>query len=252
MEKNKIHFSLQEIGLSDKEIALYLAALKSGESGMSNLARLAELKRTSAYVVFNSLEQKGLLVGFDTKTGKKFMAKEPHYLLSKLQKETVAIEDVLPDLMAMSNKTKQRPKITYYEGVEDYKRIVEECLHYPNTIIRHIGSLTEGYRTLGKDYDLKYFMPTRIKNNIKLKALYLSESKSLFVQDDDEKQLRQVRFLPEIVELKTLTLIYGHRVVISTSKDNLITVVIDSEEVAVDEKIKFDLLWEAFSNQVNK
>ncbi len=245
MDKNKIYFSLKEIGLNDKEIALYLAALKNGESGMSRLSKAANLKRTSAYVVFSSLEQKGLLSSVDASSGKKFIAKEPRYLLSKLRKEAEAVAEVLPELMAFSNNVKQKPRITYYEGVEDYKRIVEECLHYPNSTIRHIGSLAEGHRSLGKDYDLRYFAPNRIKNNISLKAIYLPEVKPLF--NENNRQLREVRFLPDTTKLKTLTLIYGHRVVISTSKDNLLTIVIDSEEVASDERMKFDLLWDALS-----
>jgi len=245
MEKNKIYFSLQEIGLSDKEIALYLAALKSGESGMSSLARAAGLKRTSAYVVFSSLEQKGLLGVFSTKSGQKFIAKDPNYLLAKLKKDASAVADVLPELVAMNNKAKQGPKITYYEGIDNYQRIMEECLQYPDTTIRHIGSLAEGHRSLGRDYDFKYFAPSRIKNNIFLKAIYLPELKPLFINND--KQKREVRFFPDSAKLKTLTLIYENRVVISSSKENLITVVIESEEIANDEKTKFDLLWSALA-----
>ena len=244
---------MQEIGLNDKEIALYLATLKNGESGMSTLARIAGLKRTSAYVVFESLEQKGLLSSFNAKSGQKFIAKEPGYLLQKLQKETSAIKDALPDLMAMSSKAKQAPQITYYEGVENYQRIIEECLQRPGIILRHIGSLAEGHQVLTKDYDQKYFVPTRIKNKISIKAIYLADVKDLFVADDGS-QLREVRFLPEAVQMKTLTLIYGHRVVIATSKEHLVTVVIDSEEIAKDEKMKFDLLWSVLpkASHVNK
>ena len=241
MEENKIYFSLREIGLSDKEIALYLAALNNGQSGLSSLARQAGLKRTSAYVVFNSLKEKGLLDSLNTKSGAKFIAKDPQYLLDKLKKESGAIAAILPELLALNNKTKKRPRITYYEGIEDYKRIMEECLHTPNIKLRHIGSLSEGHRSLGRSYDLKYFMPTRIKNNISLQAIYNINVKPLFM--DNEQQLREIRYLPKNINLKTLTLIHGSRVVISTSRENLITIVIDSEEIANDEKDKFDLLW---------
>ncbi|MHB8903970.1 MAG: TrmB family transcriptional regulator [Patescibacteria group bacterium] len=243
MEENKIYFSLREIGLSDKEIALYLAALNSGRSGMSALARQAGLKRTSAYVVFNSLKEKGLLDSLDTKSGAKFIAKDPQYLLDKLKKESGAIAAILPELMALNNKKKNRPRITYYEGIDDYKRIMEECLHTPNITLRHIGSLSEGHRSLGRSYDLKYFMPTRIKNNIFLKAIYSDNVKPLFI--NSEQQLRDIRYLPKSLNLKTLTLIYGSRVVISTSRENLLTIVIDSEEIANDEIAKFDLMWSA-------
>lgn len=245
MEENRIYFSLQEIGLTDKEIALYLAALKNGECGMSALAKKSGLKRTSAYVVFNSLKQKGLLSSIKTKSGLKFIASDPQHLVYKLKKNVSIASAILPDLMAMDNTVKQRPKITYYEGVDDYKRIMEECLQTPHATLRHIGSLTEGYRSLGRSYDLKYFAPTRIKNNIFLKGIYLPEVKPLFT--NNSQQLREIRYLPETVRLKTLTLIHGTKVITSTTKENLVIVVIDSEEIANDEKNKFDLLWESLA-----
>jgi predicted transcriptional regulator len=241
MEENKIYFSLREIGLSDKEIALYLAALKNGNAGMSVLARQADLKRTSAYVVFSSLKEKGLLDSLETKSGAKFIAKDPQYLLDKLKKESGSIVAILPELMAINTSVKKRPRITYYEGIDDYKRIMEESLHTPNITLRHIGSLSEGHRSLGRSYDLKYFMPTRIKNNIFLKAIYPENVKPLFINNG--QQLREIRYLPKKMNPKTLTLIYGSRVVIATSRENLMTIVIDSEEIASDEKDKFDLMW---------
>ena len=86
-------------------------------------------------------------------------------------------------------------------------------------------------------------MPTRIKNNIFLRAIYPDNVKPLFTNNG--QQLREVRYLPKNMNPKTLTLIYGSRVVIATSRENLMTIVIDSEEIANDEKDKFDLMWSA-------
>jgi hypothetical protein len=196
-------------------------------------------------VVFNSLKEKGLLDSLETKSGAKFIAKDPQYLLDKLKKESGAIAAILPELMAINTSVKKRPRITYYEGVDDYKRIMEESLHTPNITLRHIGSLVEGHRSLGRSYDLKYFMPTRIKNNISLKAIYPENVKPLFINNG--QQLREIRYLPKNINPKTLTLIYGSRLVIATSRENLMTIVIDSEEIANDEKDKFDLIWSGLS-----
>lgn len=243
METTDIHFSLREIGLSDKEIDLYLAALKKGECGMSELSRLAGIKRTSAYVLFANLEKRGLIGSFKSRRGMRFVAKDPRYLIEKNKKELSALNEIMPSLEALSNINIKKPRITYYEGVADYIRVIEECLLKPHTTIRHIGSLAEGHKSFGKEYDLQHFIPRRLKNNIFLKALYTPEVKEVFVKDSPFN-LREVKCLPLQNKIKTLTLIHENKVIISTSRENLGIMVIESEEIATAEREKFDLLWD--------
>ncbi|GEM_PF-6763953 len=70
-------------GLTKKEAGLYLASLALGEATMSALARWAKLKRTSAYLVFKSLEDRGLMGSFKMSTGLRFVATKPEILLAK-------------------------------------------------------------------------------------------------------------------------------------------------------------------------
>ena len=76
--------TLKELGLDDGEVALYLASLKLGEAGMSELSREAELKRTSAYVVFQALEKKGLMGSFKMRSGLRFVATPPDNAIKPL------------------------------------------------------------------------------------------------------------------------------------------------------------------------
>lgn len=240
---NKLEFSLREAGLDSREIQLYLASLKIGDSGMSELARVAGIKRTSAYVVFDALEAKGLLGTYTTKSGKRFVAKSPKFLFDKAKRQFEAMQEILPELEAISAKNDKKPKITYYEGAEQYRNVVEECLLRPNTIIRHIGSLAYGHEVLSDSYDTKHFAPERIKKNIFLKGLYFPDVKKFF-KDDDDKKKREIRYLPKEFDFKTLTLICENKVIITTTKEQLIVVVIESNEIAEAETKKFDLLWD--------
>lgn len=242
MKTDTIHLSLREIGLNEKEIDLYIAALQIGEAGMSELARVAGLKRTSAYLIFKSLEEKGLLGSFRTKAGQKFVAQNPKYLIDKAKKEMEAVSLILPELQAIRSKTTKKPKITYYEGAADYIRIVEEALHKPKITLRQIGSLSEGHKVLTKDYDLKHFVPRRIQQGIFLKAIFTPDSKYIF-QNEKPTYLRDIKFLPDNTKVKTLTLIYEDKVIISTTKENLVVIVIESKEIADAEKEKFDFLF---------
>lgn len=236
--------TLSKIGLTGREATVYLAALMLGECGMSELAEKSGLKRTSAYVIAEQLEIKGILGTFKTRSGTRYIAKDPKYVLDELQKHTKEFEGVLPQIQSLYKKSPIKPNVIYYEGVDDYIRAVELCLKKHNTTIYHIGSLAEGHQTLGEEYDFKYFMPERIKKNIFLKALYTPDVAYKF-KESDQKFLREIRYLPESAAIKTLTLIFGSTVIISTTKKTLVTIVIESEEVAIAERMKFELLWDA-------
>jgi sugar-specific transcriptional regulator TrmB len=234
--------SLEKLGLTDKEASAYVSAVHLGECGMSELSKKAGLKRTSAYVVCQSLEKKGLIGTYKTRLGTRFVAKDPKYLLEETHKKVAELEHILPELKALQKSNTNKPVMTYHEGPEAYVRAIEECLKKPHTTIRHIGSLTEGHRVFGEEYDFKYFMPERIKRHIYLKALYTPDIAQKL--PSDEGMLREIRFLPKEYPVKTLTLIFENTVVISTTKKTLVTVVIESDEIAEAEKLKFDLLWE--------
>ena len=230
-------------GITQPEASLYVASLGLGEAGMSELAKKADLKRTSAYVLFQSLEKKGFMGSFKTRRGMRYVAKDPSHILDKAKKEVETLQGIMPELEAIKDTKKKKPKITYYEGVDAYIEAVEESLKKPNTTLRHIGSLSEGHRALSEKYDFEYFMPTRIKKNISLRGIYTRDVSSKFKKESDSATLRQVKFLPDNYPIKTLTLIFEDKVIISTTKEHLITIVIESQEIADAECSKFDLLW---------
>jgi predicted transcriptional regulator len=244
MKNTSLLSSLEKIGLSPREAAVYLAAISLGECGMSELASKSGIQRTSAYVTVESLEQKGLIGTFKTKRGTRYLAKDPKFMLEELQRNTDLLEQVLPELSALQKKSVVKPVVTYYEGVDAYIRAVELCLKKSNTTIRHIGSIAEGHKTLGEDYDFKYFAPTRIKKHIYLKALYTPDTPHSLGGRADDGMLREILFLPASYPMKTLTLIFGSTVVISTTRKTLVTVVIESDEIAEAERSKFDLLFD--------
>lgn len=241
---------LKELGLNEKEVALYLSALALGETGMSELAKEAGLKRTSAYLVFKSLEGKGLMGSFKMKSGLRLVATRPELLVGKTRKQLEELQLILPQLKALEVKLDQKPKITYYEGREGYLIAAEDSLKVPNTTLRHIGALLETHKIVGLDYDTKYYIPQRIKNHISFKALYFaSEVENEIKNRNHTAELREIRYLPEKYLHKTSMLIYGEKVAIFSTKKELITIIIESRNIAEGERKKFDLIWDLAKNK---
>ena len=100
---------------------------------MSELARDANLKRTSAYVIFQGLEKKGLMGSFKMKSGLKFVATSPDFLLKRAEKQAENLKTLLPQLNSLAQKQDQKPQITYYEGKEGYFIASEDSLKLSNS-----------------------------------------------------------------------------------------------------------------------
>ncbi len=235
--------ALKSIGLADKEVALYLAALQLGDSGITDLAKKAGLKKTTAYLIFKSLEQRGLMGSFKMKSGMKFVATRPETLLLRTEKQVEELKKIIPELRAISNQPGKKPKITYYEGKEGYLIAVEDSLKKPNITIRHIGSLNEVHRIVGERYDLEHYIPTRIKRRIRFKALYTEDTSSTMRNLNHPAQWREIKYLPKAFTARAATMVYENKVIITSSKKDLMTIVIESDDIANAEIDKFDLIW---------
>ncbi len=239
---------LKTYGLDDGEVALYLASLKLGEAGMSELSKEGQLKRTSAYIVFQALEKKGLMGSFKMRSGLKFVATPPHILVSKTEKELADLKNILPQLNSLAQKPDQKPQVTYYEGKEGYFIASEDSLRTSNATVRHIGSISEIHNVVTEDWDLNYYIPARLKRRISFKALYFkSQMPRSFLVANHAELSREVKYLPENFLFNTSKLIYGNKIAIFSSKKELITVIIESPDIAASEIKLFEALWDSIN-----
>lgn len=243
----QIKKKLIKYGLDEKEVNFYLAALSLGESNMTELSKKSGLKRATSYAVYKSLEDKGLMGQFKKTSGLHFVALKPKNLEIKALENLENIRSIIPELDALYVENFDKPKITYFEGKEAYLRIAEESIMEPNTTLRIIGSLSDSYSVVGKDYDIKSYIPKRISRNINIQIINTADMLKDDLSKTNKDELREVRILPKKIELTSMTLIYGNTVVIVGSKNQLTMVVIDNPEIAHDEREKFDVMWNLLS-----
>ena len=234
---------LKSYGLIDAEVALYLAALTLGESPLSVTAKKAGIKRSTAYAIAKSLEEKGLLGSFRMRDGLRFVPTSPQILLALAQKRFSDISAAVPSLEAMARREPSKPHITYYEGSEGYIVAAENSLKIsPGSVIRYIGSLTEAYKVVGMEYDTQQYIPARIKRRISFRGLCFASETPKEIKSDPTG-FREIRFLPEAYVHHASSLIYEDTVAIFSSQKELITISIESQQIAEAERQKFDLLW---------
>jgi len=240
---------LKNLGLSDKEIKVYLASLELGPETMLKISRVAGVNRPTTYVQVESLIKKGLMSSFLKGKKRYFSAEPPERLLGlveKVKKDFVEKEEsfkkILPELKSIFNASGERPKVRFYEEKEGIKAIQEDILKSKFKSIDEFVAIDPAYKLFPpfpKDHrhkiDEKHKVPTKI--------IYTS-ARGPFLQA--KEGLKLARFVPlEKFPFANEIVIYGDKVAIASFEKRIMGLIIESKAVADTLRAIFDLSWEA-------
>lgn len=244
---------LKHLNFSDKEIDVYLAALKMGKGLISQLAKKAGVKRPTAYVILEKLKEKGLVSLSEKKNKQIFVAENPDKLLKmterqkeELQEKEEEIKKSLPGLKSLVKKNTGLPLFRYYEGKEGVWNILDDLTE---------SGISEAWIILpGKIFSV--FGATRFTNNVVLKrrqkgikiyAIMDKRPESLKLYDEwKEKKdtyFREYKLMPEDIELNNVVYLYANKLALIFLKEEPSGLIIESEDLFKVFKFMFDSLW---------
>lgn len=239
---------LKNIGLSDNEARVYLTMLELGPSPVVEIARKAEVNRPTAYVQIESLKKRGL-VSMQTK-GKKhlFIAESPARLEFYLDSELKDVEHkkdelgkILPDLEKLFASTDSRPQVRFFEGKEGVLAMQNMLLKSGVTEILGVSSMdsvVKVFPNIQKEYS-----PERVRKGIRSRLIY-SYSGGPVLKEDDEKVLRESRFIPpDKMPFTGDITVYGNNVAIIAFEGQVSGIVIEHPEIARSFKLFFEFMW---------
>ncbi len=116
---------LKNLGLSEKEAKIYLALLQLGPATPYQIAKKAELKRPTAYVIAEELVEKGLIVHVPGENPRKYIARTPDSFFEEAEGKLRRAKSALPELRSFQKGTVEKPSILYYEGPEGVRQAYE-------------------------------------------------------------------------------------------------------------------------------
>ncbi len=105
---------LEQTGFTEKEARVYLALLELGKGDVSDIAKIAELKRSIIYVLLEELIKRGYISELPNQKINTYHAIDPSFILNELKITTKNFSEMLPIFRTLRNKGRKRPKITYY------------------------------------------------------------------------------------------------------------------------------------------
>ncbi len=254
MNEQELISHVEDLGLSNKEAKVYIAALRVGPAAVQQIADLANVKRVTTYVVLESLIAMGL-VSQSTKGKKALYTAEPPVNLERLvqkrrrqlEHQETSLAEMLPELMGLTALPKDSPAVKLYEGEEGIRALVSTAY----TSLKGDTKIVYGVSNL--DQLLAFFpawakggvIQERVNLGIHSKLLYTSTA-GASLKADDMRFNRESRFFPaEKYAFKgDINIVGDHVVIISLSENQRMGISIHSAEMAASMKSFFEMAWD--------
>lgn len=225
---------LKGLGLSDKEISIYLALLRFGTVTATKIAQETDIDRTTSYRFLSSLINKGLVSYAIKNNVKYFTAAHPTKFVQDLKNKLEQVNGILLDLEALTNLPKEETKVELYKGKEGLKTVMKDILRErkPYTFIGEV----EKFFTELPIY-IQQWLKQVERLNIKGKLICNDKAKFQVAKTESYKLISN----NYISRVSTWT--YANKSALFIWSNPFFAVVIENEDVTQSNLNFFNFLW---------
>jgi HTH-type transcriptional regulator, sugar sensing transcriptional regulator len=233
---------LVSIGLESKEVAAYIASLELGEATVLEIAKKSGIKRPTAYVVLNILEQKGLVS--KVIKGKKsfFVPGHPKKLVTEAELRLRELKQSVPQLETLYHKDDGNPRVSIYTTKEESDRASDDMFLVKGEVW-YMGTLRlsqEAFPRTFRKLDL-----ARLSPEFRIKELIDDSPASRAYAKIVQGPHRQVRFIPRtLLPFEVDISVFGNQTLITSVKKEHFTVGIKSDEINRSFRGIFEVMWQ--------
>jgi len=227
---------LEDLGLSDGEVKVYLALLKLGPSPVSDIKKETKLHRTTIYDFVEKLINKGL-VNYTVQKGMNYYkATDPEKLGEFLDEKKRLLEQVMPNLNKLAAFKKEEISVEMFKGKEGFKTLINMFVKMKPQDAMTMGIDEEKMDEHFK-YDMQYYIKHAKRSGIRERCL-VSEKRRMLYKDSHIVY----RTIP--AEFFTPTPTYIFKDVLALHVWEPMTfIIIKSKELANAYKKYFEMLW---------
>lgn len=248
--------TLIELGLSDKEAAMYEALLKKGQAQIPELVESTGFKRGDTYNILAGLEAWGLLE-IKQKDGKKYYSPAHPSKLKEAAAEQVkelentkkALDGAIPDLLSMYNLAVNKPGVRFFEGKTGIKEALWDSLTAKETIYTYMDrqSMLKVIGDINEEYYRK-----RLAGAVKKRLLLVDDAAGRdYFAKLPATALSEVALLPkEIRPFRASMHTYDNKLVYFTHRnDNALAVIISDPDLYAMNRSIFEIIWRLCSRR---
>lgn len=231
----------QSLGLTEDSARVYLAVLELGQCTMQEIAKKSGVNRSTIYTFIDDLKSSGFI--FETKKQKRrlYSAAHPEHLVEIQKSRLVNLQMDLPELLALHNTLRTKPRVTFFEGVSGIEEVYADTLREKKAIVA--WSDFDGiFKTLGV-FATEY-PKERARRGIGFQTITVNTQVARQVAARNLSELREMKFLSK-GEITTEINVYGDKVaMISFRSTYPFAVLIEDAGIANTLRLVWKSLWE--------
>lgn len=238
---------LKQIGLTDKEVKIYLTLLELGPGSVRSLAEKSGINRGTTYDILKNLKESGLVSYYHKATKQYFIAEDPKKLhsavdqkLQNLKEVKDKVSQIIPNLKSLYDKAGGKPVVKYYEGHQGIKTILSDVLETMDHLSEKeylVFSSSTIKNNLYKAFP--NFTKQRINKRIKVKVIAVGHGGT-------SAEYAEIKSLSKKEGSPTYIIIYNHKVaMISLSVNNEPRgIIVEDQALAATQKQLFNFIWQ--------
>lgn len=232
---------LEDIGLTNAEIKVYLALLELGTSTAGPILDKTGLQNSVVHMALNSLIEKGLVSFVKEGRIKHYQAANPKHIIEFINEKKERMEEMLPELLARQGMAKEKPEVVVFRGIRGIKELLLELLEAGGKEHHTFGS-TEKSLMLGDAWWVAYHK-RRASKGIQAKLLF-NESLA-FWKAEVKYPKSQVRYTKAGFEPLTETIIRNDKIGLIIWSDKPLGILIHQKEAADSYDNFFQMMWKS-------
>lgn len=237
---------LKHFDLNEKEANIYLACLSVGKGTVYEIAKITNIKRSTAYVIIDGLVQKGLVVSSTEKNKTTYSPIPPKRLVDTWKGRVDALEAISPDLNDYYQKGKIKPGVLVFEGEKGIDAVYSELTpkDTKNEEILVFGSIS----AVGEKFSYRIPIWSKVVKNKRNKIKELVNNEEgvydyIKKMKDLDNPSYQIKITKTDLFGKCDNIIYKNKIAIFSLKKELFVIVIESEEIVKTYKALFNAMW---------
>lgn len=232
---------LRNLHISPDQAAVYTAALELGQSTIQEIAKKSGVKRTSIYNFLDEMRERGLLVTSRKKKRNVYSATNPEQLVEMEKARLVDLQKTIPELMAFANRSRKKPRVTFYEGIDGMKDVYANILQERHPMVGW-SDFEHNVKVMGRFYET--YVPERARRNISYHVILRDTPAAREWAKGNRGALRETKFIPSD-QIRTEINIYGHKVVLMSFRSlPPIGVMIEDANIASTLRFAWQQLWD--------
>ena len=233
---------LEDLGLTNAEIKVYIALLELGSSSAGKIIEKSNLQNSVIHRSLHTLINKGLISYILEGKKRIYQASDPERFHNYIEEKKSRFDELLPELRKKQHFAEQPAQATIYKGIKGIKEIYTVLLNSGGKEYNTFGGGKRVTYKIMTDTWWKNLHTKRIAKKIPSRQIFDNSIRS-FGEQLNKKKITKIKFLSQEFEQLQETVIIGDYVAINLFTENPYGLLIKDPTVVQGYKKYFELLW---------